>query len=1146
MIFLQKQNAHSAWHCRAAAALLLLLAAGCAKNDPSKPVVTFTEKTAPADALFRQLKPSESGVDFSNNLTETHLNTVLTNSYLYNGGGVGILDANNDGLQDLFFVSTQESCRLYLNQGGMKFKDVTEQAGLNIKEGEKTGVTIVDVNADGWQDIYVCRTGVTAGEHRRNLLFINNQDGTFSEKAKQYGLADGAASNHANFFDADGDGDLDCYVLNYPPDFTSVNSMRLKQLTEGGETVRITEPDRPNESSRLYRNDFDPATGATAFSDVSRQAGIWTRTMGLSVTAADLNRDGFQDLMVGNDFIEPDFVWMNNPAQPGNFTDRYGSTFRHSSEHTMGVDIADINGDGLDDILALDMVAESYPRQKELTTTMLLDRHNTLTKYGYGQQVMRNVLQLNNGGPNGLNFSDIGCLAGVFQTDWSWTPLIQDFDNDGWRDIFISNGSRRDVNNIDYITFTSDSIEKTGGVTLERFPNLEDYLDLIPEVPLQKYCYRNRGDLSFEDVSTAWGFTQLSYSNGAAYADLDNDGDLDLVINNLDGPAGIYQNRARELGKGGAWLQIKPQGTAPNTFATGARARVSAGGQVQYADLTPTRGFYSSVEPLFHFGLGAAQILDRVEVEFPGKKLVVLQNVPVNQRITVRYADAQPGQLTPPALPRPFLSPAAAPDFLHLDDPAHDFNHERLLPWKMSAPGPCIAVGDVNGDQLDDCFIGNGPNALAGLFIQTPGGGFRSSSADLFAADRAYEDTGCIFFDADRDGDLDLLVCSGGNAFPANSPNYPPRLYRNDGKGNFSRTPGSIPLAKESIHSVSAHDYDGDGDLDLFLGGWCVPGSYPATPSSFVLKNETSASGGDIRFADVTAQVAPAFAKIGMVRGIAWADLDGDRTAEMVVAGEWMPLQVFALSGGRLELATAKFGLEGTEGFWRSLVAADVDGDGDTDLVAGNLGLNTRYKASAEAPLRMFAKDFDGNGSMDPIMTQTENGQNAPVAFRDVLLKQVPMLKKKLVRHAAYARATLSDLFPEKDLQAAQQLRCNTLASTVFLNQNGRFSPKNLPNLAQVSPLYAIQPVDYDNDGDLDLFAAGNDWGQQVETGRLDAGSGVVLRNDGSGNFTALMPYASGLWATREARDLKVLRGPGKKRWALVSNNGERAQMWGW
>jgi hypothetical protein len=1080
---------------------------------------------APKDALFERVAPDASGVDFANNITETHQNTVLTNSYLYNGGGVGVIDFNNDGLQDLFFVSTQGSCKLYQNLGNFKFKDVTEKAGVQAAEGDKTGVTVVDINADGWQDIYVCRTGMVANDARRNLLFINNHDGTFTEKAHAYGLDDAGASNHANFFDADGDGDLDCYVLNYPIDFKTVNSARVADRGDGT-PVRITEPTDPGNSDHLYQNNGDGT-----FTNISKKAGFNDLAFGLSVTASDLNNDGFQDLMIGNDYIEPDFVYINNPAQPGNFTDHYRDYFRHSSNHTMGVDIADINNDGLPDIIALDMLAEDYSRQKQLMTTMLSDRYSTLVKYGYGHQNMRNVLQLNNG--NG-SFSEIGCLAGVFQTDWSWAPLLEDFDNDGFRDLFITNGYRRDVSNLDYLMFTSDSIQRTGGLTAARFPKIKDYLDLIPSTPIPNYCYRNKGDLTFENVSTPWGLVERTYSNGAVYADLDNDGDMDLVINNIDHPAYIYRNKAVESGKGGAWVQIKPIGSEKNPFATGARARVQVGDHSYYEELTPTRGFLSSVEPIFHFGLGQAQTIDKIEIEFPGQQLAVLEHLAPNKRYIVKYTDAKPGKLSVTPGPAPRLKEIAGPDFVHRQEVVEDFNRERLLPWKMSTPGPCLAVGDVNGDHLDDFYVGNAAGAAGALYIQKPGGGFQATSTATWEADKNFEDTGAVLFDADGDGDLDLFVASGGNSFNANDINYQPRLYLNDGHGNFTRSKNALPPITSSGYAVTAYDFDHDGDLDIMVGGWCTPLAYPAAPNSYILQNDKGV------FQDVTDGYAPQFRKIGMVRSIVWADLDGDKKDEMIVTGEWMPLQVFTWQGGRLKLATEQFGLAGSEGFWHALAAVDIDGDGDMDLVAGNLGLNTRYKASPESPLRLYAKDFDNNGSMDPIMTQMDNGKEVPVALHDLMLKQIPMLKKKFIRYAPYATAAVTDLFPEKDLQAAIQLKCNYLASGVWINNGGKFTMKALPNEAQFAPVYGIQVLEGPKPG---LLLAGNDYGQQVETGRCDAGNGLLLNNDGKGNLKGIPGRASGFWATKEARDLKILRGPGGKRLVVVANNNDKLQV---
>ncbi|MEO6758664.1 MAG: CRTAC1 family protein, partial [Saprospiraceae bacterium] len=633
------------------------------------------------------------------------------------------------------------------------------------------------------------------------------------------------------------------------------------------------------------------------------------------------------------------------------------------------------------------------------------------------------MLQLNNGKGS---FSDIGCVAGVFQTDWSWAPLFQDFDNDGYRDLFVTNGYRRDISNLDYLTYTADSIQRSGGVTPKRFPKVEDYLDLMPSTPIQKYCYHNRGDLTFENVSTAWGFVQQSYSNGCAYADLDNDGDMDLILNNLASPADIYRNRAVELGKGGAWLQLKLTGAAANPLAYGARARVQAGDKVYYAELGPIRGFLSTVESIFHFGLGGAQMADRVEVEFPGGQVVTMENVALNKRYTIQYSAAKPGHLTPPAAANAPLQETTAPAFVHREDDIQDFNRERLLPWKVSNPGPYLASGDVNGDGLDDFFAGNAAGSPGAMFVQLPNGTFRATSAAALLADQAYEDTGAVLFDADGDGDLDLFVASGGNSYPANDAHYQPRLYRNDGKGNFTATTGALPALLTSGSAVSAYDYDGDGDLDLLVGGGITPLAYPTIPNSYLLQNNKGV------FTDVTAAAAPGLQNIGMVRAFLWADLDGDRKAELIVTGEWMPIQVFTVANGKLALDRERFGLGNTQGFWHSLAAVDLDGDGDLDLVAGNLGLNTRYRASASEPLRLWAKDFDNNGSLDPLMGWYEQGICYPVAFHDPLLKQLPSLKKKFVRYATYSMATMEDVYPKEQLADAQQLVANELRSCWF------------------------------------------------------------------------------------------------------------------
>ncbi len=1151
--------------------LILLFTAACQTKNGSG-ANSETDDIAPSpDALFQKVPSAESKLQFNATFKEDFFNNIVPNPNFYNGGGVGIIDVNRDGLPDIYFTSTAGDCKLYLNEGDLKFRDITNMAGVAASDGFKSGVTMADVNGDGWEDIYVCRTGLQPGEVRRNLLFINNWNNTFTESGAEYGVDDPSPSNHANFFDYDLDGDLDLYVINFPSDIGLAYRMDLQQLPDG-KLVRKTKPHTEFDSDRLYRNEGSPPQppregGRSAlspdpgnnrkyrssppnggagggFTDVSQQAGIVNRAFGLSSLALDWNGDHYPDILVGNDYLEPDFLYINN--RNGTFTDRARVSFRHGSAHTMGTDAPDINGDGWPDLIGLDMLAEDYQRQKRLTTIMLPDRYETLVKHGYGSQMMRNVLQLNNGPLAGSPgdvpaFSEIGCLAGIFQTDWSWSVLAQDYDLDGWPDIFITNGYPRDVTDLDYVQFTADSItKKYGGVGPEQFKTIQEYLDLIPSTKLRNYMYRNRGDLTFENKTIDWGFTEKTFSNGAVYADLDKDGDLDLVVNNTGSEAHLYRNTAADR-KTGAWLQLAFEGPAGNTAGFNTVARVTAGGRTWQQELTPVRGFFSSNQPILHFGLGNVTSIDKIEVFFPaGKKVVVLNNQPVNQRLSIRARDGKPGTLPPLIQPRTDFFQEVTnrnnPAYQHREDAYDDFDFERLLPWRQSTPGPCIAVADVNGDGNDDFYTGGAAGAAGALFVQGAGGFSRASQA-TWNQDSLFEDAGAIFLDADRDGDADLFVSSGGNSYPAGNERYQPRLYLNDGTGRFARAANALPAITGSNGAVAAFDYDADGDLDIFLGGWCVPRAWPQMPASFVLQN----NGGV--FTDATASVAPAFAQCGMVRSLTFADLNGDRTAELLVAGEWMPITVFQFKNGNYEDATAAFGLDQLRGFWRSLAAADLDGDGDTDLAAGNLGLNTRLTASKEAPLTVYAKDYDHNGSIDPLMCYTRDGVEYPLALREILLKQIPDLKKKFVRNTPYSLASLEDVYPRSELKTALRLEASELRSGWFENKAGKLVFHPLPNAAQIAPVNAIIVLDLDADGKNDLVLAGNDYGQQVETGAIDAGTGLVLLGDTGGGFKPVPACLSGFRADKDTRSLGLLHSASKRRLLLLGNNNDRLQV---
>ncbi|MBV6406042.1 MAG: VCBS repeat-containing protein [Flavobacteriales bacterium] len=1092
----------------------LLFLAACGPSD------TPSTGTAPRPAgpLFLSLAPDSTGITFANTLEESPSMNYFTYIYAYNGGGVGAGDINGDGLIDLFFSGNQQRDRLYLNLGGMRFEDITEKALGPDPGGWRTGVAMADVNGDGHLDIYVCRSGLTTDTAlTRNLLYLNNGDLTFREAAHALGVADTSHSTQATFLDVEGDGDLDLYVINHPMDrISGVSVSQVRAAIAAG-----TAP-----SNRLFVQDNG------RFREATRAHGLMDFSYSLGVNAVHLDGDDRIDLYVANDFDVSDAMYTNHDGQ---FTEVIKERTRHVSNFGMGCDVADLNNDALPDIVVLDMVADDHVRSKTNMGSMSAQAFWSIVAVGQHYQYMVNTLQLNNG--NGT-FSEIAQLAGIARTDWSWAPLLADLDNDGWKDLLVTNGYKHDIRNNDYQQQVYRGLRN--GADFYRA------LDLVPSTRIRNYLFHNQGAdstgrarLTFADSSQAWGFTEPLNSNGAVYADLDNDGDLDLAINNIDAPASVYANRARDLHPERHYLRLALKHAGHD--ALGARVTLRHHGTVQYQELSPVRGYQSSVEPVLHFGLGPASGIDSLEVRWPDGRITLLRNVQVDRMLTLDSKDAAaPTMGTTTARPLLAEDPARIPDAATHRDPAYDdFRLEVLLPHKMSELGPMLAVADVNDDGRDDLWMGGGRGQAPMLMIQTEAGTLKVAEGAHPLTGKGQELLGARFIDGDGDGDQDLLVLAGSNEDDLRSDAFRHHYLRNDGTGRFTRVDDALPPMMTSGQRADAADIDGDGDLDLFVGGRQTPAHYPFAPRSYLLLND-----GTGHFTDATEERARDLMGPGLVSDMRFADLDGDRDPDLVLVGEWMPVMVLLNDGGRFTDATRAAGLEGTSGWWNSLCAADLDGDGDVDLAAGNLGWNSKFKADAAHPLHVYWADMDDNGRSDIVLAKEKAGHQVPVRGRECSSQQCPVILQRFPTYDAFANADLQAIYTPGKLDKALHRSASWMRSAVFLNDGaGRFTARALPVEAQLGPVNGIAALDVNADGHMDLVTAGNNWGAEVETVRYDAGRGCVLLGDGRGGFTPLTPAASGFFAWGNARDLAVLRmGPRRTPVVVVAEHGGRPQ----
>jgi enediyne biosynthesis protein E4 len=1066
------------------------------------------------ETLFSLLESNDTNIDFKNILKESEDANVLNYTYFYNGGGVAVGDINDDGLTDILFTGNMVPNRLYLNKGNCKFEDITQKAGIAEKQGWCTGAIMADVNGDGKLDIYICRSADANPERRKNLLYINNGNLTFSEQAAQYGLADNGYSTQAAFFDYDKDGDLDMFLINHS----------LKEYAGDVFTNPVLRKEQqPAYASKLYRNDNGH------FMNVSGQAGITNNVLsfGLGLAISDVNSDGWPDVYVSNDFNEPDYLFINNGN--GTFSETLSDCMDESSFFSMGSDCADYNNDGLTDIVTLDMLPEDNLTQKLHSGAENFDKFQLLFNNGFYYQYSRNMLHRNNGDGT---FSETGQLAGISNTDWSWAALFSDFDNDGYKDLFITNGYVKDNTNMDFIKYRIDRIvnERRHGQPFSG----ADLLAKMPSVSMPNYVFQNDSGINFTNKIKDWGLDRATISSGAAYADLDNDGDMDLIINNTNEAANVYRNNAEKIYPGNHYIKIKLQGNNKNSDGIGTKIKVFCKGSLYYQEQMPERGFQSSVDPVLNIGIGKNEKIDSILVIWNDDRMQRLVDVKANQLLSIKWLNAT-AELKDDTLPaeKKYFTADSLISFTHRENLFNDFNVQSLLPGYLSRQGPCMAKADINNDGREDLFIGAAKGEPSQVFTQAANGQFIRMPQPAIEKDLICEDVAAAFFDADKDGDADLYVCSGGYEFAENDLALQDRLYLNTGNGSFIKSEKALPLMPASTGCVKAADVDGDGDIDLFIGGRLVPGKYPSTPGSQILVND-----GKGIFKDVTLEIAPQVKGTGMVTDALWLDINNDQQKDLVIVGEWMPVKIFINQHGKFVDASDQYIKFPSFGWWNTVTGADFDHDGDIDIVIGNCGENTQFRVSEKKPMTLYYKDFDANGSVDPVLCYYIGDTSYPAASRDDITDQLPFLRKKFLEYHNYASATVNELFTPEQLKDAGQLKATTMR-TIYLENKGAegFAERELPPEAQYAPVYSIAVTDVNGDGNQDMIFTGNNAWTRIKFGRYRANHGMVFLGDGKNHFGYLPQGRNGLNVRADVRSSLLLNAGGKQELILGVNN---------